>query len=93
MNKDEMVNILSQRTGFMKKDSEVMLDAVFQIITEALAAGDKVQIANFGSFEVKHRAPRTGRNPRANVPVPIPAKQVPSFKPGKVLKTLIESGK
>lgn len=44
MNKDEMVNILSQRTGFMKKDSEVMLDAVFQIITEALAAGDKVQI-------------------------------------------------
>lgn len=93
MNKDEMVNILSQRTGFMKKDSEVMLDAVFQIITEALAAGDKVQIANFGTFEVKHRAPRTGRNLRANVPVPIPAKQVPSFKPGKVLKTLIESGK
>ena len=88
MNKDEMVNILSQRTGFMKK-----LDAVFQIITEALATGDKVQIANFGTFEVKHRAPRTGRNPRANVPVPIPAKQVPSFKPGKVLKTLIESGK
>ena len=62
MNKDEMVNILSQRTGFMKKDSEVMLDAVFQIITEALAAGDKVQIANFGTFEVKHRAPRTGRD-------------------------------
>ena len=93
MNKDEIVNILSQRTGFMKKDSETLLDTAFQIITEALAAGDKVQIANFGTFEVKHRAPRTGRNPRANVPVPIPAKRVPSFKPGKFLKALIESSK
>lgn len=93
MNKDEMVSILAYRTGLMKKDLEAMLDAVFQIITEALASGDRVQIANFGTFEVKHRAPRTGRNPRTNVPVPIPAKHVPSFKPGKVLKTIIESSK
>jgi DNA-binding protein HU-beta len=93
MNKDEIVNILSQRTGFMKKDSETLLGAAFQIITEALVSGEKVQIANFGTFEVKHRAPRTGRNPRANVPVPIPAKRVPSFKPSKSLKALIESSK
>lgn len=93
MNKDEIVNILSQRTGFMKKDSEILLDTAFQIITEALAAGERVQIANFGTFEVKHRAPRMGRNPRANVSIPIPSKWVPSFKPSKSLKTIVESNK
>lgn len=90
MNKDEMVNALAQKTGFTKKDSEFVLDSVFQIITEALVSGEKVQVAWFGTFEVKERAPRMGRNPKANLPVPIPAKLAPAFKPSKVLKDAIE---
>ena len=90
MNKEEMVDALAQRTGFTKKDSETVLDTVFQIISEALVSGDKVQVVGFGTFEVKDRAPRMGRNPKANIPVPIPAKRVPSFKPGKMLKDLVE---
>ena len=73
-----------------KKDSEIALDAIFQIISDTLASGDKVQIVGFGTFEVKERAPRTGRNPKANLPVYIPAKRVPYFTPGKVLKSRVE---
>lgn len=88
MNKEEIANILSQRTGFTKKDSELTLDVICQIITEALSAGKKIQISNFGTFEMKRRAPRVGRNPSANTPVHIPAKQVPNFRPGKALRDL-----
>lgn len=90
MNKEEMVNALSQKIGLTKKDSEVALDAVIQIISDTLASGHKVQIVGFGTFEVKERAPRTGRNPKANLPVHIPAKRVPYFTPGKVLKSRVE---
>lgn len=90
MNKEEMVNALSQKIGLTKKDSEVVLDAVIQIISDTLASGHKVQIVGFGTFEVKERAPRTGRNPKANLPVYIPAKRVPYFTPGKVLKSRVE---
>lgn len=90
MNKEEMVNALSKQIGLTKKDSEMALDAVFQIISDSLAAGDKVQIVGFGTFEVKQRAPRTGRNPKANLPVHIPAKRVAYFTPGKVLKSRVE---
>lgn len=90
MNKEEMVNALSQKIGLTKKDSEVALDAVIQIISDTLASGHKVQIVGFGTFEVKERAPRTGRNPKANLPVYIQAKRVPYFTPGKVLKSRVE---
>ena len=90
MNKEEMVSVLAQHTGFTKKDSEMALDAVFQIISDTLASGHKVQIVGFGTFEVKERAPRTGRNPKANLPVYIPAKRVPYFTPGKVLKSRVD---
>lgn len=90
MNKEEMVNALSKQIGLTKKDSEMALDAVFQIISDSLAVGDKVQIVGFGTFEVKQRAPRTGRNPKANLPVHIPAKRVAYFTPGKVLKSRVE---
>lgn len=89
MNKDEIVSILAQKTGLTKRDSEYALDTVFQIITDALADGRKVQVAGFGTFEVKERAPRMGRNPKANLPVPIPARLAPCFKPSKVLKDII----
>lgn len=90
MNKEEMVNALSKQIGLTKKDSEMALDAVFQIISDSLAVGDKVQIVGFGTFEVKQRAPRTGRNPKANLPVHIPAKRVAYFTPSKVLKSRVE---
>ena len=90
MNKEDMVSALALKTGFTKKDSEAMLEAVFGILSEALVSGDKVQIMGFGTFEVKERAPRVGRNPKANVPVHIPAKRVPVFKPGKILKSSVE---
>lgn len=93
MNKEEMVNALAQKTGYTKKDSEIVLDAVFQIISDTLASGRKVQVVGFGTFEVKERAPRMGRNPKANMPVPIPAKRVPYFTPGKVLKSRVECSK
>lgn len=93
MNKEEMVNALAQKTGYTKKDSEIVLDAVFQIISDTLASGRKVQVVGFGTFEVKERAPRIGRNPKANMPVPIPAKRVPYFTPGKVLKSRVECSK
>lgn len=93
MNKEEMVGALSQKTQFTRKDAETAIDAVFEIITDTLSVGDKVQIVGFGVFEVKNRAPRIGRNPKANVPVNIPARKMPVFKPGKPLKEAVDSSK
>lgn len=93
MNKEDMVGILAQRTGFIRRDAEKAFDAVFQIIAEALSAGKKVQVVGFGTFEVKDRAPRTGRNPRANTTVKIPACKSPSFKAGKSLKDAVNTAK
>jgi DNA-binding protein HU-beta len=89
MNREDMVNAMVRKTGFMRKDAEAALEAVFQIITEALSNGDRVQVTGFGTFEVKNRAPRVGRNPRANTPVQIPARKSPSFKAGKALKEAV----
>lgn len=93
MNKEEIVGALSQKARLTRKDSEAAIDAVFEIITDALSSGDKVQIVGFGVFEVKDRAPRVGRNPKANVPVNIPARKMPVFKPGKPLKEAVDSSK
>lgn len=93
MNRIELVGALARRTGMTKVDTEVITDTLFQIITDAMAAGDKVRIDNFGTFEVKNRAPRVGRNPRANVPVNIPARRAPSFSAHKTLKEAVNSGK
>lgn len=93
MNKEEMTCALAQETGMTKVSAEAALDAVLRIISDVLVSGDKIQLVGFGTFEVKERAPRIGRNPRANVPVKIPAKRVPVFKPGKVLKSAVAGGK
>lgn len=93
MNRIELVGALARRTGMTKVDTEVITDTLFQIITDAMATGDKVRIDNFGTFEVKNRAPRVGRNPRANVPVNIPARRAPSFSAHKTLKEAVNSGK
>lgn len=93
MNKEDMVSALAQKTGFVRRDAEAALDAVFQIITDALISGDKVQVVGFGTFEVKNRAPRVGRNPKANTPVAIPARKSPVFKAGKPLKEVVNTSK
>lgn len=93
MNKEDMVGILAQRTGFIRRDAEKAFDTVFQIITDALVAGEKVQVVGFGTFEVKDRAPRVGRNPRANTPVMIPACKSPAFKAGQPLKDAVNAAK
>lgn len=93
MNKVELAAALARHTGTTKVDAEVMVNAMFEIIADALTAGDKVRIDDFGTFEVKHRAPRTGRNPKAGVPVKIPACRAPSFKAHKALKDSVNRSK
>ena len=90
MNKEEIIAALSQRTGFTRRESEIALNGVLNIISDELVAGQKVQIVGFGTFEIKNRAPRMGRNPRKNLPVKIPARKVPYFTPGTVLKSAVD---
>ena len=86
MNKAELVSAVAEKTGMSKKDSEKAVNAAFDTITEALAAGDKVQLVGFGAFEVKERGARIGRNPKTKEEIEIPASRVASFKVGKALK-------
>lgn len=86
MNKNELITAVAEKAGISKKDSEAAVNAVIETITEAMASGDKVQIVGFGSFEVKIRAARTGRNPQTNEAIEIPACKAPVFKAGKALK-------
>ena len=86
MNKTELVAAIADKTDLTKKDAELALTAVVESITEALAKGDKVQLIGFGSFEVKNRAARTGRNPKTKEAIEIAASKYPVFKAGKALK-------
>jgi DNA-binding protein HU-beta len=86
MNKTELISAIAEKSGLSKKDSEKALSATIDSIVEALKGGDKVQLIGFGSFEVKERAERTGRNPRTNEEITIPAAKQPQFKAGKAFK-------
>lgn len=90
MNKMEIVATMAEKTGLSKKDCEAVLGALTETVADTLKAEDKVQLVGFGSFEVKKRVARTGRNPRTNEPVEIPAAKLPVFKPGKALKDAIQ---
>ena len=90
MNKSELVAAVAERTGLPKKDSERILTAAFETITDALEAGEKVQLVGFGVFDVKERAARIGRNPRTKEEIQIAASRTPVFKPGKLLKEAVE---
>ncbi len=90
MNKAEMVAAVAEKTGLSKKDSERAINATFETITDALEAGDRVQLVGFGAFDIKQRAARVGRNPRTNEEVQIAASRIPVFKPGKVLKETVD---
>jgi len=86
MNKTELIAEVAKKTGMSKKDSERAVSAALDTITETLAAGDKVQLVGFGSFETKSREARMGRNPKTKETIQIPASTVPVFKAGKALK-------
>ena len=89
MNKTELVAAIAEKTNLTKKDSEAALLAVVESITEALVKGDKVQVIGFGSFEVKNRAARTGRNPKTKEAIQIPASTSVAFKASKTLKDAV----
>ena len=87
MTKTELIDKVAESAGMTKKDAGVAVSAVIEAITEALVAGDKVQLIGFGSFEVRHRAAREGHDPQdPKKVIKIPAKKVPVFKAGKALK-------
>lgn len=86
MNKMDLVTKVAETAGMTKKDAEKAVSATFAAVEEALAAGDKVQLVGFGTFEVRDRAARIGRNPKTGAEIKIPATKIPAFKPGKALK-------
>lgn len=92
MTKAELVEEVARAAELTKKDSEVIVDEVFKNIIQALNRGEKIELRGFGSFRVRQRDARRGRNPKTGAPVDIPAKRVPYFKPGKELKELINAG-
>jgi len=89
LNKTELVNSVAEKAEMTKKDAEKVVNAVFTSIEEALGKGDKVQLVGFGTFEVKERAARTGRNPKTGEEISIAATKVPVFKAGKSLKEIV----
>ena len=89
MNKTELIAAVAEKTGLSKKDTEAVITAALDTITAALKDGDKVQLVGFGSFEVKKRAARIGRNPKTKESIEIPASVAPVFKAGKALKDAV----
>ena len=88
MNKAELINAAAEKANLSKKDTENAINAALEVISAALADGDKIQLVGFGAFEVKSRAERTGRNPKTKETIKIPASKVPVFKAGKALQDL-----
>lgn len=86
MNKTELINKVAETTSLSKKDVETVIKATLETIMETTAAGEKIQIVGFGTFETRERAERLGRNPRTKEEIIIPASKVPAFKPGKEYK-------
>ena len=89
MNKAELIAAIAAKTGDTKKTAEASVNAFVEVVTDALKEGDKVQLLGFGSFEVRKRAARKGRNPQTKEEIKIPASKAPVFKAGKALKDLV----
>jgi DNA-binding protein HU-beta len=90
MNKMDLVNMLASKTNMTKKDAAEALDAVLNGIVDALQRGEKVTITGFGTFEVRSRKARTGRNPQTGAEITIPARNVAAFRAGKALKDAVK---
>lgn len=89
MNKTELIAAVAEKAGISKKDADKAVSATIDAIIDAVAAGDKVQLVNFGTFEVRDRKERTGRNPRTKESIVIPASKLPVFKAGKQFKDAV----
>lgn len=89
-NKAELVENVAKKTGLTKKDATAAVEAVFGSIQDDLKKGDKVQLIGFGTFEVRNRAARKGRNPQTGKEIEIAASKAPAFKPGKALKDAVK---
>ena len=87
---NEFVTAIADKSGLTKKDAEAALNAYTEVVTDALKAGDSVQLIGFGTFEVRERAARQGRNPHTGEAIEIAAAKAPAFKPGKALKDAIQ---
>lgn len=90
MKKAELIAAIAEKGEYTKKDAEKALNTVIGTITDALAKGEKVSIVDFGSFEVRDRAPKDAINPSTKEVVHVPAKKVPAFKAGKALKAIVD---
>lgn len=89
MNKTELISAIAEKADMTKKDAEKAVNAFFTAVEEALKDGDKVQLIGFGTFEVRERKERTGRNPQTGQEIKIAASKVPTFKAGKALKDAV----
>jgi integration host factor subunit beta len=89
MTKADLIDEVSRLAELTRKDSEVIVETIFDSVVRSLRAGDKIEIRGFGSFRTRQRRPRTGRNPKTGEKVDVPAKKIPFFKPSKELKDLV----
>ncbi|MDR3540923.1 MAG: HU family DNA-binding protein [Desulfosporosinus sp.] len=90
MNKSELAHAVAKKADMSIKDSENVVTQIFKVIEESLSSNEKVQLVGFGTFEVRERAERIGRNPQTKESITIPASKVPSFKAGKALKEAVQ---
>jgi integration host factor subunit beta len=91
MTKAELIEEVSRVVEMTRKDSEVIVEAIFDSIVRSLRGGDKIEIRGFGSFRTRQRQPRVGRNPKTGTRVDVPSKRIPYFKPSKELKDLVNT--
>jgi len=89
MTKAELVEEVAKESDLTKKDAEVIVQTVLNSITDSLQRGEGVELRGFGSFRIRSRSPRQGRNPKTGSDVSVPAKKVPHFKPGKELREIV----
>ena len=91
MTKADLIENVARAVQMSRKDSEIIVETIFESVVKSLRAGDKVEIRGFGSFRTRQRQPRIGRNPKTGARVEVPAKTIPYFKPSKDLKDLVNS--
>ncbi len=92
MTKAELIDDVSRAVEMSRKDSEIIVETIFESIVKSLRGGEKIEIRGFGSFRTRQRKPRIGRNPKTGARVEVPAKKIPYFKPSKELKDLVNAG-
>ena len=91
MTKAELVEEVARNTQLTKKHAEIIVNTVFDSIVHSLKSGEKIELRGFGSFRIRRRGARIGRNPKTGEPVDVPPKKIPYFKPGKELRELLNS--